>query len=58
MTEARADEIVRKVFYSYFPMFPDHNHYDEDRDFHLGRMLGMMQATLEQELSKEVVHDE
>ncbi len=52
MTEKRADEIIRKVFYSNLMSFPRENL--ENRDFHIGRMIGEMQKTLEIELTKEV----
>ena len=52
MTQKRADEIIRKVFYANFGIFPLEN--TENRDFHIGRMVGEMQKVLEIELSKEV----
>ena len=52
MTGKRADEILRKVFYSNFRSFPRAK--EENRDFHIGRMIGEMQKTLEIELTKEV----
>ena len=52
MTQERADEIIRKVFYANFRIYPFQ--YTENRDFHIGRMVGEMQKALEIELSKEV----
>lgn len=52
MKQQRADEIVRKVFYSNFKIMP--NIDDSDQAFHVGRMLGTMQKVLEIELAKEV----
>ena len=56
MTETRASEIVREVFYKNFHYIPDFEH-KEDVAFHFGRMLGIMQVTLEQELAKEVLKE-
>lgn len=53
MTQERADEILRKVFYANFKIFPTHIP-SEEKDFHIGRMVGKMQKTLEIELAKEV----
>jgi len=54
MTQERADEIIRKVFYANFKVFPTHCDSSEEKDFHIGRMVGEMQKTLEIELAKEV----
>ena len=54
MTQERADEILRKVFYANFRIFPTPNTSPEEKDFHIGRMVGEMQKTLEVELAKEV----
>lgn len=59
MTEERANEIVRKVFYANFNMLPpivDEN--NGETAFHIGRMLGKMQRQLEIELSLEVDKNE
>lgn len=53
MTQDRADEIIRKVFYANFEVFPTRCE-SEEKDFHIGRMVGEMQKTLEIELAKEV----
>lgn len=53
MTQERADEIIRKVFYANFRIFPKRCD-SEEKDFHIGRMVGEMQKTLEIELAKEV----
>lgn len=54
MTQERADEIIRKVFYANFDIFPTTIVIAEEKDFHFGRMVGEMQKTLEIELAKEV----
>lgn len=54
MTQERADEILRKVFYANFRIFPAQCVPSEEKDFHIGRMVGEMQKTLEIELAKEV----
>lgn len=53
MNQQRADEIIRKVFYANFRIFPT-SCTEGERDFHIGRMVGEMQKTLEIELAKEV----
>lgn len=53
MNQQRADEIIRKVFYANFRIFPT-SYNGEEKDFHIGRMVGAMQKTLEIELAKEV----
>ena len=53
MNQQRADEIIRKVFYANFRIFPTHC-TEEEKDFHIGRMVGEMQKTLEIELTKEI----
>ena len=53
MNQQRADEIIRKVFYANFRIFPT-GYSGGDKDFHIGRMVGEMQKTLEIELAKEV----
>lgn len=53
MNQQRADEIIRKVFYANFRIFPTRCEAEE-KDFHIGRMVGEMQKTLEIELAKEV----
>lgn len=55
MTQERSDEIIRKVFYANFRVYPTQN--CENRDFHIGRMVGEMQKTLEIELAKEVKNE-
>ena len=57
MNQQRADEIIRKVFYANFRIFPTHCDAG-DKDFHIGRMVGEMQKTLEIELAKEVEKEE
>ena len=57
MTQERADEIVRKVFYANFRIFPAKCVSSEEKDFHIGRMVGEMQKTLEIELAKEVQNE-
>lgn len=52
MKQERADEIIRKVFYANFRVYPPQS--EDNRDFHIGRMVGEMQKTLEIELAKEV----
>lgn len=55
MTEERANEIVRKVFYANFNMLPPIvDEKNGETAFHIGRMLGKMQKTLEIELEKEI----
>lgn len=53
MNQQRADEIIRKVFYANLGMFPTRCN-EAEKDFHIGRMVGEMQRTLEIELAKEV----
>lgn len=53
MTIDRADEIERKVIYCQFNYMP-FDTIDTVSAFHVGRMLGMMQKTLHDELIKEV----
>ena len=55
MTEERANEIVRKVIYANLATLPLSH---ENREFHIGRMVGEMQKTLEYELAIEVRKNE
>lgn len=57
MNRQRAEEIVCKVFYANFNIFPTQG-TAEERYFHIGRMIGEMQKTLEIELAKEVEREE
>ena len=57
MTEERANEIERKVIYTQLNYMP-YDTIDNVSAFHVGRMLGMMQKTLHDELEKEVVKNE
>lgn len=52
MTQQRANEIVRKTIYCHMNILPDLKNSEEA--FHIGRMIGKMQDTLEKELAKEV----
>ena len=53
MTGERATQIVSRVFGANLTRFPTHCESDM-RDFYIGRMIGLMQKTLENELEKEV----
>lgn len=53
MTKERANEIERKVIYIQLNYMP-YDTIDNVSAFHVGRMLGMMQKTLHDELEKEV----
>ena len=53
MTGERATQIVRRVFGDNLVRFPTRDEGDM-RDFYIGRMIGLMQKTLENELEKEV----
>ena len=57
MTKERANEIERKVIYMELNYMP-YDTIDNVSAFHVGRMLGMMQKTLHDELEKEVVKNE
>lgn len=52
MTQDRADEIVRKVFYANLILMGKFN--DSEDAFHMGKIIGQMQRQLEIELSLEV----
>ena len=56
MTQDRADEIVRKVFYAQIGI-ASKIVTDSGEAFHVGRMVGQMQKQLEIELSKEVSNE-
>ena len=57
MTQQRADEIERAVFYKYLDTLErDLDGADTNVVFEVGRTLGYMQKTLKDELSKEVEH--
>jgi protein required for attachment to host cells len=56
MTPERANEIERKVIYIQLNYMP-YDTIDNVSAFHVGRMLGMMQKTLHDELEKEVVKE-
>ncbi len=53
MTRERADEIVRKVIYARINVVPKMK--DSEEAFHVGRMIGMMEERLKQELSNEII---
>lgn len=53
MTEERANEIERKVIYAELNYMP-YDTIDNVSAFHVGRMLGIMQKTLHDELEKEI----
>ena len=53
MTQERANEIMRKTMYSAFNYMP-YDTIDTVSSFNVGRMIGRMQKTLEDELEKEV----
>ena len=55
MTPERANEIERKVIYMELNYMP-YDTIDNVSAFHVGRMLGMMQKTLHDELEKEVAN--
>lgn len=57
MNKERAIEIERRVIYGNLNYLPD-NTIDSVSAFHVGRMVGMMQKTLRDELDKEVTKDE
>lgn len=57
MTQERADEIVRKVIYTQLNYMP-YDTIDNVSAFHIGRMLGIMQKTLHDELEKEIKNKE
>ena len=59
MTQQRAGEIERAVFYKYLEtMKKDLNEADTSIVFEVGRTIGFMQKSLYDELSKEVEHYE
>lgn len=53
MTKERAEEIERLVIYKDLNYMP-YDTIDPVSAFHVGRMLGIMQETLKNELEKEV----
>lgn len=53
MTKERAEEIERLVIYKELNYMP-YDTIDSVSAFHVGRMLGIMQETLKNELEKEV----
>jgi len=59
MTQQRANEIERAVFYKYLETLErDLDRADTNVVFEVGRTLGYMQKALQDELSKEVKHFE
>ena len=56
MTIDRANEIERKVIYVQLNYMP-YDTIDNVSAFHVGRMLGIMQKTLHDELNKEVENE-
>lgn len=58
MTGARANEIVRMVFYKHLcnleSTFSSKNSDSSEIAFNVGRYVGMMQKDLENELAKEI----
>ena len=57
MTQERANEIERKVIYTQLNYMP-YDTIDNVSAFHIGRMLGIMQKTLHNELEKEIGNKE
>lgn len=57
MTPERANEIERKVIYTQLNYMP-YDTIDNVSAFHVGRMLGIMQKTLHDELEKEIENKE
>lgn len=57
MTQERANEIERKVIYAELNYMP-YDTIDNVSAFHIGRMLGIMQKTLHDELEKEIENKE
>lgn len=53
MTQERAYEIERKVIYAELNYMP-YDTIDNVSAFHVGRMLGIMQKTLHDELKNEI----
>ena len=53
MTQERANEKERKVIYAELNYMP-YDTIDNVSAFHIGRMMGMMQKVLHEELEKEV----
>lgn len=53
MTQERANEIERKVIYAELNYMP-YDTIDNVSAFHVGRMLGIMQKTLHDELKNEI----
>ena len=53
MTQERANEIERKVIYAELNYMP-YDTIDNVSAFHIGRMLGIMQKTLHDELKNEI----
>lgn len=53
MTPERANEIERKVIYAELNYMP-YDTIDNVSAFHVGRMLGIMQKTLHDELKNEI----
>lgn len=57
MTKERANEIERKVIYTQLNYMP-YDTIDNVSAFHIGRMLGIMQKILHDELEKEIENKE
>ena len=57
MTQERAYETERKVIYTQLNYMP-YDTIDNVSAFHVGRMLGIMQKTLHDELEKEIENKE
>jgi len=57
MTQERANEIERKVIYTQLNYMP-YDTIDNVSAFHIGRMLGIMQKILHDELEKEIENKE
>ena len=53
MTSERANEIERKVIYAELNYMP-YDTIDNVSAFHVGRMMGIMQRILHEELEKEI----
>ena len=53
MTAERANEIERKVIYAELNYMP-YDTIDNVSAFHVGRMMGIMQTILHEELDKEI----
>lgn len=57
MTQERANEIERKVIYVQLNYIP-YDTLDNVSAFHIGKMIGLMQKTLHDELEKEITDKE